>query len=270
MDLKPVVNMTGGRIAPAGKLLAMPRTPRENEAAEFTRTGRHVGKEVTLRLLVVEDQEKLAKLVCDRLELGGFLVDCAREIGDALARAEMTPYALVVLDRRLPDGDAITAIPRLRRLQPGLRILMLTALDAVDDRVLGLESGADDYLTKPFAMDELLARVKASLRRPAGEAEPPLSCGQLVFDAAKREASVRGQAIILQRRELALLAALIPRAGRVVMRETLSELLYGLDDDIQSNALDVQVSRLRRRLLELGSGVAIITVRGVGYMMKPE
>jgi DNA-binding response OmpR family regulator len=223
-----------------------------------------------LRLLIVEDEPAYARLIRAYLETNGFLCDVAGDLGDALAMLEMTPFALVLLDRRLPDGDALRSIHRIRAARPGIRVMMLTALDAVDDRVSGLEAGADDYLTKPFAPSELLARVRASLRRPGMEAnDDRLTCGGIEYDRTRRQAMVNGAAIVLQRRELALLEMLVERCGRVVLRDTLADTLYGLDDDVQSNALDVQVSRLRRRLQELNSGAAIVTVRGVGYMLNP-
>jgi DNA-binding response OmpR family regulator len=134
--------------------------------------------------------------------------------------------------------------------------------------VRGLDAGADDYLTKPFFADELMARIRAALRRPGAEPTALLVCGQLSFDPDRREVGVAGQPLLLKRRELLIVEALIRRAGRVVQRDALLEAVYGLDDEVQPKALDGHVSRLRRLLLDSDAGVAIHPIRNVGYMMK--
>lgn len=209
----------------------------------------------------------MARLVAVNVGAAGFTVDRVTSIGDADAALKVARYALILLDRRLPDGDGLTLIARVRRAQPGVPVIVLSALDAVPDRVRGLDKGADDYLAKPFDTDELLARIRAALRRPGAEDAPPIACGRLAFDLSSRSVTIGGAPLTLKRRELALLESLIRRAGRVVQRDTLVEEIYGFDDDIQSNTLDAHVSRLRNRLVDLGAGVLIHPVRGVGYLL---
>jgi len=220
-----------------------------------------------MRVLLIEDEPEIARVIVARLGRSGFAADRVGRIEDALVAARTQTYALTVLDRRLPDGDGVDIIAELRRLQPGLRVLVLTACDRVDERITGLDAGADDYMTKPFDVDELMARIRASLRRPGGEPPPAIEVGALRFDPGRRELSVAGAPVLLHKRELALIDALARNAGRVVLRAALVEEVYGFDDDVQSNALNIIVSRLRRRLEELGAGVDIHVARGVGYML---
>lgn len=220
-----------------------------------------------MRVLLVEDEPEMARLVAVNVGAAGFTVDQVTSIGDADTALKVARYALVLLDRRLPDGDGLTLIGRIRRVQPGVPVIVLSALDAVLDRVRGLDKGADDYLPKPFDTDELLARIRAALRRPGAEDAPPIACGRLAFDLSSRSVTIGGSPLTLKRRELSLLESLIRRAGRVVQRETLVEEIYGFDDDIQSNTLDAHVSRLRARLADLGAGVLIHPIRGVGYLL---
>lgn len=220
-----------------------------------------------MRILVVEDEAEMARLLAARLGAAGFLADQAASAAEALEAATLHPYALVLLDRRLPDGDGAGLVPALRRARPGVPIIVVSALDGVADRVQGLDAGADDYLAKPFDGDELLARIRAALRRPGAAPPPPITCGGLTFDPGLREASVAGRAIRLRRRELAILEALMLRAGRVVPRERLVEACFGLDDFVQPATLESHVSRLRAKLAVAAAGVAIHPVRGVGYLL---
>jgi DNA-binding response OmpR family regulator len=221
-----------------------------------------------LRILLVEDEAELANLILRNVATKGFAIDRARTLAEARDAAGTAPYALVLLDRRLPDGDGLSAIPDLRHAHPAIPIIILTALDAIDARVAGLDSGADDYLVKPFALDELLARMRAALRRPGGAPPPAVTCGRLTYDLTERVVRVGGEPVALSRRELALLEALIMRAGRVVPRAALIEQVYNFDDEIQENTFDALVARLRRRCAELDAGVTIHSVRGLGYMMR--
>lgn len=221
------------------------------------------------RILLVEDEPEMASLVAGNLGKAGFLVDRVGSCQDARAALDDSRYGLVLLDRRLPDGDGLSLLASIRGLQAGAPVILLSALDQLDDKVRGLDAGADDYLTKPFFNDELLARIRAALRRPGAEPAKAEACGRLVFDPHSREASVDGWPLTLKRRELLVLEALIRRAGRVVQRDALIAAVYGFDDEVQPKALDSHVSRLRKRLAALQAGVVIHPVRNVGYMMRP-
>jgi two-component system OmpR family response regulator len=220
-----------------------------------------------MKFLLVEDEKAMAELISEQLEGVGYVVDRVASLDEAAAAVEVGRYALFILDRRLPDGDSIGFIPELRRTHPGTPILMLTALDAIIDRVKGLNAGADDYLTKPFDTDELVARVRALLRRPGADEQPPIRLGGVSFDTVRREFRVNEEPLILKRRELSILESLMLRARRVVLRSLLMEEAFGFDDDVQSNTLDAHVSRLRRVLSTAGAGVMIHPIRGVGYML---
>jgi DNA-binding response OmpR family regulator len=221
------------------------------------------------RILLIEDEPEMAALVAHNLGTAGFLVDQVGSTDEARLALQLARYGLVLLDRMLPDGDGLKLLPAIRASQPGSPVILLTALDRLDDKVRGLDAGADDYLTKPFFADELMARIRAALRRPGADPAVPLVCGRLSFDSERREVGIGGQPLLLKRRELLILEALIRRAGRVVQRAALHEAVYGLDDEVQPKALDGHVSRLRRLLVESDAGVAIHPVRNVGYMMKP-
>jgi DNA-binding response OmpR family regulator len=220
-----------------------------------------------MRLLVVEDEERLRDLVRQALADAGFTVDAlgtAAAADDAIA---LLPYDAAVLDLGLPDGDGIKVIRSARRAGRDLPILVLTARDAVADRVLGLDSGADDYLVKPFAMTELLARIKALLRRPGGVLGLTLESGNLRLDTVGREVQVDGTPVQMPRHEFAILEQMMRRHGRVVPKAVLEEKIYGLDAEPESNTIPVHVHHLRRRLGAAGARVSIHTVRGVGYML---
>jgi two-component system, OmpR family, response regulator len=220
-----------------------------------------------MRILLVEDHAELASRIARRIERAGFAVDHMETIERAASALREFPYSVALLDRRLPDGDGLSLVPRIRETQPGIRILMLTALDAVDDRIEGLDAGADDYLTKPFNLDELMARIRASLRRPGGDRTPPVEIGALSFDLDARTVTIASQPALLLRRELALLEALVRRAGRVVSRESLISAIYGPEEEVQEHTLTTLVSRLRARLGELNASVEIHSARGLGYLL---
>jgi DNA-binding response OmpR family regulator len=223
-----------------------------------------------IRILLVEDDPALAREIIRALEREHMAVDHVSSLAEAFEAVILYSHRLVLLDRRLPDGDgiALVAAAKSRPFPPS--IIFLTARDEIADRIEGLDAGADDYLVKPFALDELLARVRVANRRAAPGAPPePVEIGHLSFDPASREASVAGRPLPLGRRELALLELLVRRAGRVVQRAHLENELYGFDAEVSGNALETQVSRLRRRLEEADSGVELRTIRGVGYMLQP-
>ncbi|MFZ2870536.1 response regulator transcription factor [Zavarzinia sp.] len=221
-----------------------------------------------MRILLVEDDRDLGPVVAENLRRDGFAVDLAASLAEARELAELGSFDVAVLDRRLPDGEGLSLVSALRRLQPGLPVLALTARDATEDRIEGLNAGADDYLGKPFAHGELVARLRALLRRPRHVLSPVLALGPLELDTAERRASIEGRPLNLARRETTLLEILLRKAGRVVQKEAVIEALYGLDDAVEPNALEASVSRLRRHLVESASGVELVTVRGVGYVLR--
>src|SRR5207245_1205234 len=179
----------------------------------------------------------------------------------------LTSYDSAILDLALPDGDGIKLLRELRTAGNRIPILVLTARDAVDDRVSGLDTGADDYLVKPFAMVELIARTKALLRRPGGALGITLQAGNIVFDTIGRDVHVGSTLLNLPRRECAILEHLLRRQGRVVPKSVLEEKLYGIDDELESNAVPVHVHHLRRKLQDAEATAEIHTVRGVGYLL---
>jgi two-component system, OmpR family, response regulator len=220
-----------------------------------------------MRVLLVEDHNALAGELSLRIGRSGFDVDQVGTIREAELALRACAYSVVLLDRRLPDGDGLSLVPRARESYPTSLILMLTARDAIDDRVEGLDAGADDYLTKPFSLDELMARIRAGLRRPGKEGQSRIRLGALCFDPGARAAFVDDRPVSFLRRELALLGVLLNRAGCVVPREVLLAQVYGFDEEVQEHALTALVSRVRQRLGELNAGVDIHTARGVGYLI---
>ena len=220
-----------------------------------------------MRILVVEDEKRIAEILKAALTNAGFAADAVSRCGDAVEALAVTPYDATILDLGLPDGDGIGLLARLRSTGNRIPILILTARDAIEDRVVGLDSGADDYLVKPFAVAELIARTKALLRRPGGALGTVLTAGNIRFDTIGRDVRVGEETIFMPRRESAILEHLMRRLGRVVPKAVLEEKLYGIDDELESNAIPVHVHHLRRRLLDAGATAEIHTVRGVGYLL---
>lgn len=221
-----------------------------------------------MRILLVEDEVEFAGALCAALERESFVVDHADRLEIAREAALTYSYDLVLLDRTLPDGDGLSLVSTLRAGSPGLPIIVLSARGEVLDRVAGLDEGADDYLIKPFALEEMFARIRAVRRRPAELGAEVIRAGSLAFDLANDEATVEGVRLDLARRELRVLAALVKRRGRTVLRESLEQAVYGFDDEVQSNTLDSHVSRLRRKLADAGAGIEIHAIRGVGYLLQ--
>lgn len=220
-----------------------------------------------MKILLVEDEPDMSRLLSSLLKGAGFVIDHAASIREAEEATRQIAYDLHLLDRRLPDGDGAELIPRIRAMRPGARVMMLSALDSLSSKVSGLEAGADDYLTKPFQGEELVARVRACLRRPGSASLPLIRVGALSFDPATRGVAIAGRPITLRRRELTLLEALVRRADRVVTRDVLLDEVFSTGDDVQANAIDTLVSRLRQRLGSADADVAILTARGIGYML---
>jgi len=221
-----------------------------------------------MRILLVEDEAEFARALRGALSRDRFVVDWVDSVSLASEASRSGVHELILLDRTLPDGDGLALIPQFRVDSPGVPIIVLSARGELSDRVAGLDDGADDYLVKPFDFEEMLARIRAVQRRPNELAPDEIEIGDLVFDIAFGEARVRETRLHLQRREVSVLAALLRRRGRVVVRESLEEAVYGFDDTIGSNTLDSHVSRLRRKLSDAGAGVEIHTVRGVGYLLR--
>jgi two-component system, OmpR family, response regulator len=219
-----------------------------------------------MRILLVEDELDAARLTASLIAQAGFEVDQARCLSTARESVERSHYDLLLLDRRLPDGDGLSLIPFARDLRPSIRVMMLTAMDNTGDKVTGFDLGADDYVTKPFQGEELTARIRACVRRPGSGVPKPIVAGALSLDLVTRDVRIAGKSVTLHRRELVLLEALLRRVDCVVSRETLLDEVFSPLDEIQGNTLDAAVSRLRRRLIALDAGVAIHTVRGVGYL----
>jgi two-component system, OmpR family, response regulator len=221
-----------------------------------------------MRVLIIEDEARLARLLADALLQAGFAADTSGRLADAFALVTTENFDALIVDRALPDGDALDLVAALRRDGRDVPILMLTARDAIEDRVAGLELGADDYLIKPFAMAELVARVRALVRRPGAVFGRIETIGNLAFDFASRAAIVAGRPLPLPRHELAVLEQLVLSVRSVVTKEALIDKAYGLDVP-ESNAIPVHVHHLRRRLESAQATVRIHTFRGLGYMLAP-
>jgi DNA-binding response OmpR family regulator len=220
-----------------------------------------------MRLLVVEDEARIAEALRVALSRAGFAVDAVATVADARAALPLAPYDAVILDLGLPDGDGLDLLTEHRQAGSRVPVLVLTARDAVEARVAGLDAGADDYLIKPFAMAELIARTKALLRRPGQALGTVLEAGNIIFDTIGRDVRVEAVMLALPRQELAILEHLMRRLGRVVPKNVLEEKLYGIDEELGSNAIPVHVHHLRRKLAEAQATAEIHTVRGIGYVL---
>ncbi len=221
-----------------------------------------------MRALIVEDEPALMDFLCTLLTNAGLVVDRTASIDAALSALRAAPFDIAVIDRRLPDGDGLSIVKAMSAQDPRPAFLLLTARDAKADVVEGLNGGADDYLVKPFEPDELLARLRVIARRRHPKRSLVLAAGNLSLDLEGRSASVGKEPLELRRREALILEALVQRAGRVVTRDVLIEAVYGFDDQIESNTLEAQISRLRRKLRDAGARVEITSLRGIGYMLR--
>jgi two-component system response regulator MprA len=225
---------------------------------------------VPARIVVVDDDEALRNAVRRALRLEGYDVELAGDGAEALTQLSAVEADLVVLDVLMPVLDGITVCRRLRESGHDTPVLMLTARDAVSDRVIGLDAGANDYLTKPFALEELLARVRALLRRSRPGHDDPLCVDDLGLDPRTRQVMRGGRPVELTRTEFALLELLMRNAGTVLTRDTIRERVWGFDDSYGSNTLDVYVGYLRRKTEAGGEARMIHTIRGVGFVLRPE
>lgn len=216
-----------------------------------------------MRLLLVEDDEMVGKSLQRGLMQAGFSVDWVRDGAEAEHALALGLHELTILDLGLPKIDGMALLRSLRARGDARPVLIATARDTVRDRIAGLDAGADDYVLKPFDLDELIARVRALLRRHAGNAGPLLRCGALALDPVRREVTLDGEAVELSPREFALLEALMQRPGAVLSREKLEESVYGWGAEVASNAIEVHLHHLRRKL----GAERIRNVRGVGYRL---
>jgi two-component system OmpR family response regulator len=217
-----------------------------------------------MKVLIVEDEEDLLHVTATALRESGFSVDLARDGMEGLVKGETADYDAIVLDLMLPRMDGWEVLSRLRQTK-ATPVLILTARDAVADRVEGLNRGADDYLTKPFELEELIARLRALIRRSAGSPSPVVEVAGVQIDTAARTVTKQGEVVELSAKEYALLELLALHRGRLVTRSMIYEHIYGEEDDTFSNVVDVYVSNLRRKL---GSEL-IETRRGQGYIIRP-
>lgn len=238
----------------------MDTTPDTIELQQMTT---HTNGTGTMRVLIVEDDAGIATGLAATLRASGYAVDVTATLALASAALRVEPFDLVLLDLSLPDGDGLDWLRQVRRSGSVMPVLIMTARDALPDRVAGLDEGADDYVVKPFEPEELLARMRVALRRSEGRASPLLRHGDLVVDPAAHSVLRHGEPVTLRAKEFALLLALLRGSGQVLSRQRLEQALYGFDEVLDSNALEVHMHHLRRKL---GDGL-VKTVRGVGYFV---
>jgi len=219
-----------------------------------------------MRLLLIEDNQDLAHLLPRGLRTAGHDADVVGTAGDARTALASVRYAAVILDLGLPDGDGSSILRELRARGDPVPVLVLTARGAVRDRVACLRDGADDYLVKPFALEELLARIEAILRRPGQILGTSLKLGNLQFDTVGRQAFIDDEPCVFGAREAVVLEILLRRQGLVVPKRSVEDQIAGLFGELSSNAIEVYVSRLRKQLSDKGARVQIRTIRGVGYL----
>jgi two-component system response regulator QseB len=221
-----------------------------------------------MRVLLVEDHITLRDLITDHLCERGFAVDAVSRAEDALASTAVMSYDAAIIDLGLPEMDGLELLTKMQAgTANSVPTLVITARDSLSDRVRGLNAGADDYLVKPFDLDELEARLRALLRRPRLHYRPVLTRGRLAFDSASRQATVAGRPLELTRRETAVLEELVRSSNKVIIKEVLEDHIYGFDEEVSQNALEATISRLRKKLTTANAGVSIETKRGIGYLL---
>ncbi len=221
------------------------------------------------RILLVEDEQKIARFIELELRHEGYTVDKAEDGRTGLAQAESGNYDLVLLDIMLPELNGLEVLRRLRKSSQ-VPVIVLTARDAVMDKVTGLDMGADDYITKPFSIEELLARIRSALRKQQSAAAAPLTVGPLSVDPARHTVTVNGEPVELTGREFSLLQTLVENQSIVLTRDTLMEKVWGYDYVGETNVVDVYIRYLRAKIDEKHQVKLIHTVRGVGYTIRPE
>ena len=220
-----------------------------------------------MRILLIEDHRRLAQSIVEGLAGFGLRADLFGTADEGLAAADSIAYDALILDLGLPDRDGLEVVSELRAKAKRVPILILTARDGIDDRVDGLDRGADDYLLKPFAMKELAARLRALLRRPGGPLGATITIGNVSLDTTTRQIKIDGRVVAISRRELDALELLMRRADQVVPKRLFEDSVYGLSDEVVPNTIEALISRLRRRLETIEARVFIHTLRGVGYLL---
>jgi DNA-binding response OmpR family regulator len=223
-----------------------------------------------MRILLIEDHNRLANSITQGLAGHSFGVDAFLTAGDGLDAFKAMAYDAIILDLGLPDRDGLDVLRELRESNSSIPILILTARDSIDDRVRGLDAGADDYVVKPFAMRELAARLRALLRRPGQALGRILSVGNLQLHTDTSQVTVNGESVHISAREVQALELLLRHEGQIVARGSLENSLYGLSKNVTPNSIDVLISRLRRELRSIESGCSIHTFYGVGYLLKDD
>jgi DNA-binding response OmpR family regulator len=221
-----------------------------------------------LRVLITEDNGELAEFIQEALTQESYLSDIARSGGELKLYLQKTSYAAIILDLGLPDMDGIEVLKNLRRTRNMVPILILTARGGVQDRIKGLDHGADDYLIKPFAIDELIARLRALLRRPSELSNTKLDTGNVSLDIISKSVIVNGNNVIMGKTEVAILEYFMWNSGLTVSKESLEDMVYQDGYTLTENALQVAVHRVRKKLSEAGATPVISTIRGVGYLFK--
>lgn len=220
-----------------------------------------------MRILLVEDNPRLNDLTATALRASGFAVDPVHGAMDAEAALSVSPYDVIVLDLGLPDVDGMDLLDGIRRRRIATPVLLLTARDDAASVVAGLNGGADDYLRKPFNMDELIARIRALLRRPGLPVATSLREGNIELDTVTRQVRVGSLPVALSRKEAGALELLMRRSGTVISKSAMEEGLYGFGEEVSANAIEVLIHRLRRKLSGVGAEMEIHTLRGIGYLL---
>jgi len=240
----------------------------QRQALQPSTAGRPAPSIGLMRVLLVEDEPKMVELIRRVLTAERHVVDCAPDGITAIALATSGEYDVAIVDRMLPDMDGLAVIRVLRSKGVATPVLMLTALGSVEQRVEGLDAGADDYLTKPFAFSELLARIRALARREGAPAAQRLSAGDIELDESRHTVTMGDRSVDLSAREFALLGFLIRHPGQVLTRRQILDGVWGAEPDVYSNVVDLYIHYLRRKLAELGHAEYLRTVRGVGYSLR--
>ncbi|MEL7151851.1 MAG: response regulator transcription factor [Pseudomonadota bacterium] len=221
-----------------------------------------------MRVLFVEDEPALIRSAVPFLRSEGFTVDVVSTLAEANSASETFPYDAILLDRQLPDGDGLSFLDKIRINREHVPVIIMSAaFHTANERVNGLNSGADDYLAKPLALEELLARLRSVLRRPSDMENQVVELGNLRFDLSNRQLSVGGKTVQVARREADVMERLVRAPNRIVTRAQLEDSVYGFDDEVSFNAIDVSMHRLRSILKQSGASAIVKTVRGIGFIL---